>query len=78
MYGDADIVTVLLEAGATADAVDGDGSTPLHHADNALVAWELLKAGASVEVVNRDGDTPLHRSANRALAVVAWVLSAGA
>ena len=57
---------MLIEAGATVDAIGCDRWTPLHHASwNArdAVCWVLIEAGAALD--ERDGyqKTPLHRAA---------------
>jgi len=44
--GETQMVSVLLQAGATVHATNKDGSTPLHFAGNADVARLLIAAGA--------------------------------
>ena len=73
---DLDFIALLLEAGASAAARQGDGSGVLHvmagarparsDADLAVqrdVLDALLEAGAEIEAVGTDGQTPLHRAA---------------
>lgn len=55
--GDADAVAVLLAAGAPADAVAADGSTPLRRAalnGHAHVIAQLLEAGAALVMFGSD------------------------
>jgi ankyrin repeat protein len=57
-----EIVTCLIELGATVDAVDANGSQPLHRAirnrSTAAVAV-LLAAGADANAPNKKGSTPM-------------------
>lgn len=67
-YGHGELVVVLLQKGATKDAVDKDGRTPLHLAagNGHLPAVHAL-VGASVDTSLRDhvtGSTPLHDAAD--------------
>lgn len=61
----AAVVRLLLEAGASARATDGDGSTPLHTVaamevpDAAEKVRLLVGAGADPAAVRKDGFTPL-------------------
>ncbi|XP_041837884.1 protein phosphatase 1 regulatory subunit 12C isoform X2 [Melanotaenia boesemani] len=60
--GSIEMVTFLLEHGATVNQVDSEGWTPLHVASScgyADIAEFLLKQGASLSAVNCDGDVPL-------------------
>ena len=80
--GDADrreIVRLLLAHGASADARDANGETPLFRAtaagDGAL-AELLLGRSADPNAANRAGETPLHRAVrNRRLALLPTLLS---
>ncbi len=63
--GSIDILQVLLDAGASADAVDDDGATPLHVAaagDCRLKLDLLLGARAPIDAQDDDGRTPLHEA----------------
>eukprot|EP00051_Salpingoeca_urceolata_P018378 m.257392 g.257392 ORF g.257392 m.257392 type:complete len:358 (+) comp19181_c0_seq9:208-1281(+) len=57
-------LSVLIEAGATVDALKHADWTPLHLAcskqDNNNVVGQLLSAGASANLLNRDGWNALH------------------
>lgn len=56
------IVKALLEAGASVDVTDDDGSTPLHQAVRECTMYVvslLLGRGASTNTVDGDGRTPL-------------------
>ena len=60
--GSLEIVTLLVEAGATVDFVDGVGHTPLQRAVDTRqveIATYLVAHGANVNVVDRDGDSIL-------------------
>ena len=75
--GHADVVTALLEAGASVDAVDTQSNTPLHYAagqGHADVARALLAAGASVRAANQQRKTPLHLAADQGHAEVSTTL----
>lgn len=61
--GQAEVVRVLLQLGARADAQNNTGCTPLHRAareGHVEVVRELLEAGASVHSTSNDGNTPMH------------------
>lgn len=57
-----DVVRILLEAGATVDALHRDGRTPLHLScrQRLGISKLLLEHGANVNAVARDGSGPLH------------------
>ena len=75
IYGHAEVVKLLLEKGATADAVDSRGWTPLHYASycdsedqncaavvDAIVAQ---KPSIDVNALDNAGLTPLHLASKR-------------
>jgi len=54
-------IKLLVEAGAKLDALDGNGSTPLHVAitvKNYGIAYYLIEKGASLKITNKWGYTP--------------------
>ena len=62
MLGDLSIANLLLQAGATVDAVNNIGCTALHHAafmGKIQVVEALLNAGADKAVKGNDGETAL-------------------
>ncbi|KAJ3408274.1 hypothetical protein HDU80_006314 [Chytriomyces hyalinus] len=64
--GHSSVIRVLIDYGASCDAVDGHGWTPLFYAALAgrtEAAMMLLECGASVDLLDRDGWTPLHWAA---------------
>ncbi|WP_428276179.1 ankyrin repeat domain-containing protein [Candidatus Palauibacter sp.] len=64
---DPEVVSALLEAGASLEAVSRNGRTPLHFAarrsGKAEVLRALLEYGADVYARNPEGRTPLHLAA---------------
>jgi len=62
IQNNADIVLVLLEAGANPNAQDKQGTTPLHFATQGFdptLASCLLASGAKVDLVDENGNSPL-------------------
>ncbi|KAK1765274.1 ankyrin repeat-containing domain protein [Phialemonium atrogriseum] len=76
------VVKLLLEGGASVDAKDRDGQTPLWRAawgGHEAVVKLLLEGGASVDAKDQDGQTPLWRAAGEGHeAVVKLLLEGGA
>lgn len=65
-YGNRDVAILLLEAGASTDAVDFQGQTALHlaAAGGHFQLCDLLLAGGSdPNLSDRRGDTPVHSAA---------------
>ncbi|NBR95132.1 MAG: ankyrin repeat domain-containing protein, partial [Proteobacteria bacterium] len=54
----AETVKILIQNGANVNALDNDGSAPLHYATSE-VAEVLIKNGAKVNVRNKVGHLPL-------------------
>ncbi|KAK4958875.1 hypothetical protein LTR10_003672 [Elasticomyces elasticus] len=85
-----DLVTTLLKAGATPDAHDKDGKTPLHRmmdarwsSERIKIAKLLIEAGADINARNTAGLTPLffamaHRFATGQAGAVKFLLRHGA
>ena len=71
----AEIVQVLIEAGADVDAVNSRQYSPLHFASqqNPAVVPVLLEAGAKVNVLDNLQESPLYKAAwaNQEASVVA-------
>ena len=81
-WGHLDVAQWLHGAGASANATDNDGDTPLHFACSEghldVVRW-LHSAGASLDAADNDGDTPLHLACGKGhLDVAQWLHSEGA
>lgn len=79
--GEAEVASVLVEAGASVEARTVYGHTPLHLAASggqADVVEVLLKAGADVQAVDGQGFSPAHLAARRGRTpVVLRLLEAG-
>ena len=58
----AEVVVMLLKAGADPHLGDKDGNTPLHKADSLAIAEALIKNGADVNARNNQGETPLMKT----------------
>jgi ankyrin repeat protein len=66
-WGHDAILQLLLNHGASVNAVNKEGDTPLHDAareGHVDILQLLLNHGASVNAVNNHGDTPLHHAAS--------------
>jgi len=77
----AELVELLLSAGADPNAPDAAGRTPLHVAamTDAKFVRRLLEAGANANAADENGETPLHVAARRADAQsMSALLEAGA
>ena len=77
----AEIVNILIEAGADVHAVNGYQSSPLHFASkysSVPVVKVLLEAGADVNALNCSQSSPLHYASRQNPAVVPVLLEAGA
>ena len=77
----AEIVNILIEAGADVHAVNGYQSSTLHFASkysSVPVVKVLLEAGADVNALNCSQSSPLHYASKRNPAVVRVLLEAGA
>ena len=59
---DPDMVRALIRSGANPNLADGQGKTPLQHAQSADVATALVAGGADLEVRDEKGRTPLHNA----------------
>lgn len=79
--GHTAVVEALLESGASADAANKAGNTPLHFAaqkGHAAIVAPLLKSGAQMDARSKTGNTPLHLAAqNGHVAVVQPLLEFG-
>ncbi|MBS2039577.1 ankyrin repeat domain-containing protein [bacterium] len=72
------LVRLLLENGASVQAADKEGQTPLHQAKNLESVKILLSHGAPLDATNALGATPLHRAVRRGPEVLRLLLEAGA
>lgn len=64
-HGHCDVVSLLIEHGASLSLTDSKGETALHKAcggDHADVVRTLIRAGADLFLPNTDGDAPLNVS----------------
>lgn len=69
-YEYLDYIKLLINAGASLEAKDDDGWTPLHIAayrGNIEAIKTLICVGAALNSTDRRGDTPLHEAVLRAL-----------
>ena len=83
--GHVPALSLLLERGASTDALDNYSDSPLHaaaHEGHLAAAWLLVARGADVVALNRFGVTPARRATQGRrgawLAVVALLHTAGA
>ena len=77
--GRLEIARVLLEHGANPNALDHQGRTALHLAEELTVVKVLLKYGVDVDVRDKQGWTPLHKAAYELnLQIVVILLDHGA
>jgi ankyrin repeat protein len=63
--GDIEKVKVLLAHGASVDAQNKEGQTPLHAAKDPTIAQLLIDHGAKVDAKDKNGNTPLHLTVQR-------------
>ncbi|MBY0353600.1 ankyrin repeat domain-containing protein [Candidatus Babeliales bacterium] len=63
--GHTEMVKILLDAGASPEALTREGLTPLHYAANCAIMQLLLDRHVNIEAVDKHGKTPLHCAALR-------------
>jgi ankyrin repeat protein len=66
--GNSKTAELLIEKGASVNAVTTNNETPLHRAaqrENSKTAELLIEKGASVNALTTDNETPLHWAAQR-------------
>jgi len=69
-FGDAEVVDLLLAAGATIDTRDDHGRTALFFADVGSETFaKLLAAGADIHAVDHDGNTLLMKRVSQSVTV---------
>jgi ankyrin repeat protein len=77
--GASETVELLLRFGASAQAANIDGETPLHRCYSVNIARLLLDHGADISAIDRHGNTPLHTLAIYGrVEVMQFLLSRGA
>lgn len=72
------ITNILLSAGASPNARDENGATPLHYASSVKA---LIDGGADIDAQDKDGDTPLHYNLignDTPIAAISALIDAGA
>lgn len=57
-----DIMRLLLQRGAVAEAIDDSGRTPLHLCTRLVEAQILIDHGADINSIDKDGLTLMHHS----------------
>jgi ankyrin repeat protein len=80
-WAHADILKLLLNHGASVNAVDKGGDTPLHKAarwGHDGILQLLLNHGAEVNAVNKEGYTPLHYAIFQVPDILQLLLNHGA
>lgn len=75
-YGHKELTELLIAKGASVNAKNNNGMTPLHMSSSKEVTELLLSKGALVNVQDNQGETPLHMAGNREIA--ALLISKGA
>lgn len=58
----AEVVRMLIKAGADPQLANKDGNTPLHNTEVPVIAEALIEGGADVNARNLRGETPLMKS----------------
>lgn len=76
--GHLDMVKLLLDRGASPDARDSQGTTPLFETSDPAIAKLLIARGAKVSARDSDGIQPIHRAATRSLELVKLLVRHGA
>lgn len=72
------MVKLLLDRGASPDARDSEGVTPLFETSDPAIAKLLIARGAKVSARDSDGVQPIHRAATRSLELVKLLVRHGA
>lgn len=72
------MVKLLLDRGASPDARDSQGATPLFETSDPAIAKLLIARGAKVSARDSDGIQPIHRAATRSHGLVKLLVRHGA
>lgn len=74
-YGHAELIELLLGAGADVSIRDEDGDTPLHVCELPDIAELLILAGADINALNNSGESVLDKAAEEEneLMIMYWV-----